>query len=47
MIEMLNSIYDSSFKFLLSDEQVAKILLSTLMKRNVTQLAMASQASVA
>ena len=43
MIEMLNPIYDSSFKFLMSDENVAKILLSTLMKRNVTQLAMASQ----
>ena len=28
MIEMLNPIYDSSFKFLMSDEKVAKILLS-------------------
>ncbi len=43
MVEMLNPIYDSSFKFLMSDEKVARILLSTMLKRNVTELSTASQ----
>ena len=43
MVEMLNPIYDASFKFLMSDEKVAKILISTLLKRNVTQISFASQ----
>lgn len=43
MIQILNPIYDSSFKYLMSDEKVARILLSALLKRNVTSLAPASQ----
>ena len=43
MIQILNPIYDTSFKFLMSDEKVARILLSALLKRSVTSLSLASQ----
>ncbi|MDY4175465.1 MAG: hypothetical protein SOY07_09280, partial [Bacteroidales bacterium] len=43
MVQILNPIYDTSFKYLMSDEKVARILLSALLKRNVTSLALASQ----
>ena len=43
MIQILNPIYDTSFKFLMSDEKVARILLSALLKRSVTSLSLSSQ----
>ena len=43
MIQILNPIYDSSFKFLMEDERVARVLLSALLKRKVLRLEQQAQ----
>ncbi len=43
MVQVLNPIYDSSFKFLMEDERVARTLLSALLKRKVLCLEQQAQ----
>ncbi len=43
MVQILNPIYDSSFKFLMEDERVARTLLSALLKRKVLRLEQQAQ----
>lgn len=43
MIQILNPLYDSSFKFLMEDERVARVMLSALLKRKVLRLEQQAQ----
>ncbi len=38
MTELLNPIYDASFKYLMEDQRAAKVLLSALLRRKVTDI---------
>ena len=40
MTTIANPIYDSVFKFMLEDERVARILLSALLRKSVSDLRM-------
>ena len=45
-MNVLNPIFDSSFKFLMEDEKSARVLLSRLLKRQVVKLVQRPQESI-